>query len=84
MTAVDLGPLKKLRIRHDNSHSHSSWYLDRVEIVDTKDDTTYMNQTTSLYFIYSLWFFLKTDFLFFLGTISLVIAGWLWMKMMGR
>ncbi|KAK2837787.1 hypothetical protein Q5P01_014999 [Channa striata] len=41
VTAVDLGPLKKLRIRHDNSQSHSSWYLDRVEIVDTKDDTTY-------------------------------------------
>lgn len=85
MTAVDLGPLKKLRIRHDNSHSHSSWYLDRVEIVDTKDDTTYMNQTASVYFIYSLCF-VKIDFLvwFFLGTISLVIAGWLWMKMMGR
>ncbi|XP_068166911.1 lipoxygenase homology domain-containing protein 1 [Antennarius striatus] len=41
VTAVDLGPLKKLRIRHDNTSSHSSWYLDRVEIVDTKDDTTY-------------------------------------------
>ncbi|XP_010779871.1 lipoxygenase homology domain-containing protein 1-like [Notothenia coriiceps] len=41
ITAVELGPLKKLRIRHDNSNSHSSWYLDRVEIVDTKDDTTY-------------------------------------------
>ncbi|XP_075955405.1 lipoxygenase homology domain-containing protein 1 isoform X1 [Anarhichas minor] len=41
VTAVDLGPLKKLRIRHDNSDSYSSWYLDRVEIVDTKDDTTY-------------------------------------------
>ncbi|XP_075875519.1 lipoxygenase homology domain-containing protein 1 [Nelusetta ayraudi] len=41
VTCVDLGPLKKLRIRHDNSHAHSSWYLDRVEIVDTKDDTTY-------------------------------------------
>lgn len=40
VTAVDLGPLKKLRIRHNNTHSHSSWYLDRVEIVDTKDDTT--------------------------------------------
>lgn len=40
VTCVDLGPLKKLRIRHDNSHAHSSWYLDRVEIVDTKDDTT--------------------------------------------
>lgn len=57
MTAVDLGPLKKLRIRHDNSHSQSSWYLDRVEIVDTKDDTTYMNQTASLLFIYTLCFF---------------------------
>ncbi|XP_067084534.1 lipoxygenase homology domain-containing protein 1 [Osmerus mordax] len=41
ITAIELGPLKKLRIRHDNSKSHSSWYLDRVEIVDTKDDTTY-------------------------------------------
>uniref|UniRef100_A0A3Q0R7C3 Lipoxygenase homology PLAT domains 1 n=1 Tax=Amphilophus citrinellus TaxID=61819 RepID=A0A3Q0R7C3_AMPCI len=41
MTAVDLGPLKKLRIRHDNSQSHSSWYLDRVEIVDTKEDIYY-------------------------------------------
>ncbi|KAM4615981.1 lipoxygenase homology domain-containing protein 1 [Polymixia lowei] len=41
VTAVDLGPLKKLRIRHDNTDSYSSWYLDRVEIVDTKDDTTY-------------------------------------------
>uniref|UniRef100_A0A3Q4HDX9 Lipoxygenase homology PLAT domains 1b n=1 Tax=Neolamprologus brichardi TaxID=32507 RepID=A0A3Q4HDX9_NEOBR len=41
VTAVDLGPLKKLRIRHDNSESYSSWYLDRVEIVDTKEDTYY-------------------------------------------
>lgn len=42
VTGVDLGPLKKLRIRHDNSKSFSSWYLDRVEIVDTKDDTVYV------------------------------------------
>ncbi|XP_053277048.1 lipoxygenase homology domain-containing protein 1 [Pleuronectes platessa] len=41
VAAIDLGPLKKLRIRHDNTNSYSSWYLDRVEIVDTKDDTTY-------------------------------------------
>ncbi|KAL6113992.1 loxhd1 [Pungitius sinensis] len=41
VTAVDLGSLKKLRIRHDGASSYSSWYLDRVEIVDTKDDTTY-------------------------------------------
>nr|XP_020476822.1 lipoxygenase homology domain-containing protein 1-like isoform X2 [Monopterus albus] len=41
ITAVDLGVLKKLRIRHDNSHTSAGWFLDRVEIVDNKDDTTY-------------------------------------------
>ncbi|XP_035999806.1 lipoxygenase homology domain-containing protein 1 isoform X2 [Fundulus heteroclitus] len=41
VTAIDLGTLKKLRIRHDNTHPYSAWYLDRVEIVDTKEDITY-------------------------------------------
>ncbi|XP_054895001.1 lipoxygenase homology domain-containing protein 1 [Poeciliopsis prolifica] len=41
VTAIDLLTLKKLRIRHDNTQPHSSWYLDRVEIVDTKEDITY-------------------------------------------
>ncbi|KAM7392648.1 hypothetical protein PAMA_007662 [Pampus argenteus] len=41
ITAVDLGTLKKLRIRHDNKHAGAGWFLDRVEIVDDKDDTTY-------------------------------------------
>uniref|UniRef100_A0A3B3XW86 PLAT domain-containing protein n=1 Tax=Poecilia mexicana TaxID=48701 RepID=A0A3B3XW86_9TELE len=41
LTAVDLGVLKKLRIRHDNSQASAGWFLDRVEIVDTKDDTRY-------------------------------------------
>uniref|UniRef100_A0AAY4A0E6 PLAT domain-containing protein n=1 Tax=Denticeps clupeoides TaxID=299321 RepID=A0AAY4A0E6_9TELE len=41
ITAIDLGVLKKLRIRHDNSQVNPAWFLDRVEIVDTKDDTTY-------------------------------------------
>ncbi|KAF3701896.1 Lipoxygenase -like proteiny domain-containing protein 1 [Channa argus] len=41
ITAVDLGALKKLRIRHDNSQASPGWFLDRVEIVDNKDDTTY-------------------------------------------
>ncbi|KAG9355040.1 hypothetical protein JZ751_001753, partial [Albula glossodonta] len=41
VSAVDLGPLKKLKIRHDNAQSNASWFLDRVEIVDLKDDTTY-------------------------------------------
>uniref|UniRef100_A0A3B5KPH2 Lipoxygenase homology PLAT domains 1a n=1 Tax=Xiphophorus couchianus TaxID=32473 RepID=A0A3B5KPH2_9TELE len=39
LTAVDLGVLKKLRIRHDNSQASAGWFLDRVEIIDTKDDT---------------------------------------------
>lgn len=40
VVAVDLGVLKKLRIRHDNSQTSAGWFLDRVEIVDNKDDTT--------------------------------------------
>lgn len=38
--AVDLGELKKLRIRHDNSGASPSWFLERVEIVDLKESTT--------------------------------------------
>ncbi|KAM4708199.1 lipoxygenase homology domain-containing protein 1 [Discoglossus pictus] len=41
INAVDLGELKKLRIRHDNSGSSAGWFLDRVEIVDGKDETKY-------------------------------------------
>uniref|UniRef100_A0AAV2IX71 PLAT domain-containing protein n=1 Tax=Knipowitschia caucasica TaxID=637954 RepID=A0AAV2IX71_KNICA len=41
ITAVDLGVLKKLRIRQDNSQASAGWFLDRVEIIDNKDDTTY-------------------------------------------
>lgn len=40
LSAVDLGALKKLRIRHDNSQASAGWFLDRVEIVDEKDDAT--------------------------------------------
>ncbi|NWV97363.1 LOXH1 protein, partial [Machaerirhynchus nigripectus] len=39
--AIDLGELKKLRIRHDNSGSRPSWFLERVEIIDLKESTTY-------------------------------------------
>ncbi|KAL1253398.1 hypothetical protein QQF64_018091 [Cirrhinus molitorella] len=41
ITGMDLGLLKKLRIRHDNKQANASWYLDRVEIFDTKDETMY-------------------------------------------
>lgn len=40
ISAVDLGALKKLRIRHDNSQASAGWFLDRVEIIDNKDDST--------------------------------------------
>ncbi|NXA96195.1 LOXH1 protein, partial [Melanocharis versteri] len=39
--AIDLGELKKLRIRHDNSGSRPSWFLERVEIIDLKESITY-------------------------------------------
>ncbi|KAG9270638.1 lipoxygenase homology domain-containing protein 1-like [Astyanax mexicanus] len=41
ITAIDLGVLKKLRIRHTNNQTNSAWYLDRVEITDTNEDVTY-------------------------------------------
>uniref|UniRef100_A0A8C4ZN74 Lipoxygenase homology PLAT domains 1 n=1 Tax=Gadus morhua TaxID=8049 RepID=A0A8C4ZN74_GADMO len=41
ITAVDMGVLKKLRIRQDNSNANAAWFLERVEITDNKDDTTY-------------------------------------------
>ncbi|XP_056433977.1 lipoxygenase homology domain-containing protein 1 [Gadus chalcogrammus] len=36
-----MGVLKKLRIRQDNSNANAAWFLERVEITDDKDDTTY-------------------------------------------
>ncbi|XP_058024091.1 lipoxygenase homology domain-containing protein 1 [Ahaetulla prasina] len=39
--AIDLGELKKLRIRHDDSGSNSAWFLERIDIIDTKEDSIY-------------------------------------------
>ena len=36
MKAVDLGELKTLRIRHDNSGLGPGWYLDQVTVDDTR------------------------------------------------
>ena len=40
--AADLGKLRKVRIRHDNSFFRSDWYLDRVEITDPADNQKYV------------------------------------------
>ncbi|XP_033751254.1 lipoxygenase homology domain-containing protein 1-like isoform X2 [Pecten maximus] len=37
----ELGRLVKLRIRHDNKGIGAAWYLDRVEVVDTKKRQTF-------------------------------------------
>ncbi|XP_056399217.1 lipoxygenase homology domain-containing protein 1 isoform X2 [Hyla sarda] len=41
ISGIDLGELKKLRIRHDNSKANAAWFLERVEIIDMKDETRY-------------------------------------------
>lgn len=40
--AVDLGKLFKIKIRHDNANLSADWYLDRVEVVDSTDNDTYL------------------------------------------
>ncbi|XP_012657455.1 lipoxygenase homology domain-containing protein 1 [Otolemur garnettii] len=39
--AIDLGPLAKIRIRHDNSGNRAGWFLDRIDITDMNNETTY-------------------------------------------
>ncbi|XP_037020906.2 lipoxygenase homology domain-containing protein 1 isoform X1 [Artibeus jamaicensis] len=41
VNAIDLGPLTKIRIRHDNSGNKAGWFLERVDITDTNNETTY-------------------------------------------
>ncbi|XP_052011628.1 lipoxygenase homology domain-containing protein 1 isoform X3 [Apodemus sylvaticus] len=39
--AIDLGALTKIRIRHDNTGNRPGWFLDRVDITDMNNETTY-------------------------------------------
>ena len=38
--AIDLGPLTKIRIRHDNSGNRPGWFLDRIDITDMNNEIT--------------------------------------------
>ena len=40
--AVDLGRLKKVNIRHDNSGMGAAWYLDHVSVEDPQTEKTYV------------------------------------------
>ena len=35
--AIELGKLKKLKIRHDNFGGGAAWFLDHVEVEDPKN-----------------------------------------------
>ncbi|XP_050409617.1 lipoxygenase homology domain-containing protein 1 [Patella vulgata] len=39
--AIELGKLVKLKVRHDNKGGGAAWFLDRIEVVDTKKDRSY-------------------------------------------
>ncbi|NP_001099602.4 lipoxygenase homology domain-containing protein 1 isoform 1 [Rattus norvegicus] len=39
--AIDLGALTKIRIRHDNTGNRPGWFLDRIDITDVNNETTY-------------------------------------------
>jgi hypothetical protein len=38
---ADLGPLFKVHVRHNNAGLSSDWFLDRVEVTDTRDRAKY-------------------------------------------
>ncbi|XP_074196134.1 lipoxygenase homology domain-containing protein 1 isoform X9 [Rhinolophus sinicus] len=54
LTAMDLGPLIKVRVRHDNAGKNGSWFLDRIDITDVNNDTTY-------YFLCQRWLAVDED-----------------------
>ncbi|OAF63566.1 hypothetical protein A3Q56_08725, partial [Intoshia linei] len=39
LNILDLGTLAKVRIRHDNSHLSSDWYLEFVKVVNKSSNT---------------------------------------------
>ena len=41
--AVELGKLKKLKIRHDNYGGGAAWFLDHIEVEDPKHRHTYVD-----------------------------------------
>ncbi|KAM9632188.1 lipoxygenase homology domain-containing protein 1 isoform 3-T3 [Trichechus inunguis] len=41
VAAMDLGPLTKIRIRHDNSGNRAGWFLDRIDVTDMNNEITY-------------------------------------------
>ncbi|WAR01120.1 LOXH1-like protein, partial [Mya arenaria] len=40
LEAVDLGQLQKLHVEHDNSGWRPKWYLDRIEVINSANNTT--------------------------------------------
>jgi len=40
VSAVELGKIKKLKIRHDNKGGGAAWFLGHVEVEDPKNGKT--------------------------------------------
>ncbi|EDQ93112.1 uncharacterized protein MONBRDRAFT_31037 [Monosiga brevicollis MX1] len=40
--AVTLGDINKVKVWHDNAGLGAAWYLEKIEVVDTADDKTYI------------------------------------------
>lgn len=40
ITAIELGRLKKVKIRHDNKGGGAAWFLGHVEVTDNKSNET--------------------------------------------
>jgi len=45
LMAVDLGKLVKLKVRHDNKGVGAAWYLDKIEVEDSKRKKMYVTRT---------------------------------------
>ena len=37
LTAIDLGKLRKVKVRHDNSGLGAAWFLGHIEVEDPKN-----------------------------------------------
>ena len=47
LNAIELGTLKKLKIRHDNKGGGGAWFLSHVEVEDPTSNDTYAHKNTS-------------------------------------
>ncbi len=55
LCCTDLGPLKKVRVRHDNSGIGASWYLEEVTVKVSKGRDKLANKDSVVRFLCGRW-----------------------------